>query len=161
MTVRARYDGHADWYDEWNKANIERYAPQVRELLGPGDGMCLDLGCGSGHYFDIIAATGRTVVGLDYSADQLRVARSRSHRVVRGDAAALPFADCTFPTVATMWISTDVDDFGAVVAEAAGPDTRRTAGLLRCPPVLQRAACSVDGRWRGPSARHLPVRRMA
>jgi SAM-dependent methyltransferase len=36
-----------------------------------------------------------------------------------GDAATLPFADGTFPTVATMWISTDVDDFVAVLAEAA------------------------------------------
>jgi ubiquinone/menaquinone biosynthesis C-methylase UbiE len=119
MTVKARYDGHADWYDNWNKPNVERNAPQIGELLGPGDGMCLDLGCGSGQYFDVIAANGRTVVGLDYSADQLRVARSRSRRIVQGDAAALPFADCTFPTVATMWTSTDVDDFGAVVAEAA------------------------------------------
>lgn len=59
------------------------------------------------------------MIGLDYSADQLRVARSRSTRIVRGDAAALPFAECTFPAVATMWISTDVDDFGAVLAEAA------------------------------------------
>lgn len=93
--------------------------PDVLDLFGPGDGPCLDLGCGSGHYFDVIARTGRTVVGLDYSADQLLFARSRSRRIVRGDAAALPFADHTFPTVATMWISTDVDDFGVVLAEAA------------------------------------------
>jgi SAM-dependent methyltransferase len=119
MTLPARYDGYADWYDSWNQPNAERNAPEVRDLLGPGGGLCLDLGCGSGHYFDVITATGRTVVGLDYSADQLRIARSRSTRVVRGDAAALPFADCTFPSVATMWISTDVDDFGAVLAEAA------------------------------------------
>jgi SAM-dependent methyltransferase len=59
------------------------------------------------------------VVGLDRSADQLRIARSRSRQIVQGDAAALPFADGTFPTVATMWISTDVDDFAAVLAEAA------------------------------------------
>ena len=38
---------------------------------------------------------------------------------MRGDAAALPFADATFATVATMWISTDVDDFAAALAEAA------------------------------------------
>jgi SAM-dependent methyltransferase len=67
----------------------------------------------------VIAATGRTVVGLDCSADQLRFARNRSRQVVHGDAAALPFADATFPTVATIWISTDVDDFAAVLAEAA------------------------------------------
>ena len=119
MTLRARYDGYADWYDDWNKPHAERNASEIRKLLGPGDGLCLDLGCGSGHYFDVIAATGRIAVGLDYSADQLRIARRRSHRIVRGDAAALPFADRTFPTVVSMWISTDVDDFAAVLAEAA------------------------------------------
>lgn len=116
--TRSRYDGHAEWYDNWSKPNAERNASAVRDLLGPGDGLCLDLGCGGGLYFDVIAATGRTVVGLDGSADQLRIAQGRSRQIVRGDAAALPFADCTFPTVATMWISTDVDDFAAVLAEA-------------------------------------------
>jgi len=119
MPLRARYDGYADWYEGWNKPHAERNAAEVRELFGPGQDLCLDLGCGAGHYFDVIAATGRTVVGLDYSADQLRFARNRSRQVVRGDAAALPFADATFATVATMWISTDVDDFAAVLAEAA------------------------------------------
>lgn len=58
------------------------------------------------------------MVGLDGSADQLRIAQGRSRQIVRGDAAALPFADCSFPAVATMWISTDADDFAAVLAEA-------------------------------------------
>jgi predicted TPR repeat methyltransferase len=98
MTPTARYDGHADWYDRWNKPQAERNAPEVRELLGPGDGLCLDLGCGSGHYVDAMAATGRTVVGLDYSANQLRIARNRSRLVVQGDATVLPFADRTFST---------------------------------------------------------------
>jgi SAM-dependent methyltransferase len=117
--TRSRYDGHAEWYDSWNRPNAERNAPDVAELLGPGDGLCLDLGCGSGLYFDVLAATGRTVVGLDRSADQLRIARGRSRQVVRGDAAALPFADSTFPAVATLWLSTDVDDFAVVLAEAS------------------------------------------
>ncbi len=103
--TRSRYDGHADWYDNWNTPNAERNAADVRDLLGSGDGLCLDLGCGSGLYFDVLAATGRTVVGLDRSADQLRIAHGRSGQIVQGDAAALPFADCTFPTVAAMWIS--------------------------------------------------------
>jgi len=119
MPLRARYDGYADWYEGWNKPHAEHNASEVQDLLGPGDGLCLDLGCGAGHYFDVIAATGRTVVGLDYSADQLRFARNRSRRIVRGDAAALPFAGAAFPAVATLWISTDVDDFAAVLAEAA------------------------------------------
>ncbi len=117
--TKSRYDGHADWYDDWNKPHAERNAPDVLDLLGSGAGLCLDLGCGSGLYFDVLAATGRTIVGLDRSADQLRIAQARSRQIVQGDAAALPFRDCTFPTVATMWISTDVDDFTAVLAEAA------------------------------------------
>ncbi len=115
----SRYDGHAEWYDSWNKPNVERNASDVLELLGPGDGLCLDVGCGSGLYFDVLANAGCTVVGLDRSADQLRIAQGRSRQIVQGDAAALPFADGAFPTVATMWISTDVDDFAVVLAEAA------------------------------------------
>jgi SAM-dependent methyltransferase len=115
----SRYDGHAEWYDGWNRPNAERNAADVRDLLGSGGGLCLDLGCGSGLYFDVLAATGRTVVGLDRSADQLSIAQGRSRQVVQGDAAALPFADGSFPAVATLWISTDVDDFAAVLAEAA------------------------------------------
>jgi SAM-dependent methyltransferase len=117
--TRSRYDGHAEWYDSWNRASAMRNASDVLDLLGPGAGLCLDLGCGSGLYFEVLAATGRTVVGLDGSADQLRIARERSRQIVLADAASLPFADGTFPAVVTMWISTDVDDFAAVLAEAA------------------------------------------
>src|SRR5215469_13359949 len=115
----ARYDGHADWYDDWRKQSVEGNALDVRGLLGPGEGPCLDLGCGTGLFLDALAATGRTVVGVDCSADQLRVARARSPLIVQADAAELPFGDGTFPAVVAMWISTDVDDFGAVVSEAA------------------------------------------
>jgi SAM-dependent methyltransferase len=119
LATKARYDGHADWYETWNQPHAERTAAAVRQLVGPGEGLCLDVGCGGGAYLSALAATGRTVVGLDRSADQLRFARRRSPHVLRGDAAALPFADGTFTTVAAIWISTDVDDFAAVTAEAA------------------------------------------
>lgn len=115
----ARYDGHADWYDDWRRPHVESNALDVTGLLGPGEGLCLDLGCGTGLFFDALTATGRTVVGLDRSADQLRIARRRSRRILQADAAALPFGDGTFPAVVTLWTSTDVDDFAAVLTEAA------------------------------------------
>jgi SAM-dependent methyltransferase len=167
LTGRARYDGYADWYEDWNKPGAEHAGPELAGLLGRGEGLCLDLGCGGGHYFDAIAATGRTVVGLDYSADQLRHARSRSRGIIRGDAAALPFADRTFPTVATIWISTDVDDFGAVLREAArvlapaglfvfygahpcfnGPHVQwMDDGGVRAHPTYQRAGWHAEAPW--------------
>jgi SAM-dependent methyltransferase len=171
--TESRYDGHAEWYDDWNQPNAERNTPDVRELLGPGDGLCLDLGCGGGHYFDVLAATGRTVVGLDRSADQLRIARRRSRQIVRGDAAALPFADGTFPAVATLWISTDVDDFAVVLAEAArvlvpggrlvfygahpcfnGPHTQLLAdGGILAHPTYRLAGWHQEAPWWGPYVR--------
>jgi ubiquinone/menaquinone biosynthesis C-methylase UbiE len=117
--TQARYDGCADWYDGWNQPNAERHASNVLDLLGTGSGLCLDLGCGSGHYCAALASTGRTVIGLDRSADQLRHARDRCRQIVQADAAVLPFADCTFSAVAALWISTDVDDFGTVLTEVA------------------------------------------
>jgi SAM-dependent methyltransferase len=115
----ARYDGHASWYDEWRAGHVGGNAREIADLLGPGDGACLDLGCGTGLLLDALTATGRTVIGLDMSADQLRFASQRSRQVVQGDGAALPFKDSSFETVVASWISTDVDDFGAVLAEAA------------------------------------------
>jgi SAM-dependent methyltransferase len=171
--MSSRYDGHAEWYDDWNKPNAERNAPDLLELLGPGDGLCLDLGCGGGLYFDVIAATGRTVVGIDRSTDQLRIAQRRSREIVQADAAALPFADRTFPTVATMWISTDVDDFAAVLAEAArvmvpggllvfygahpcfnGPHTQpMDDGGILAHPVYRLAGWHREAPWWGPHVR--------
>ena len=118
-STSARYDGHADWYKDWNLPHAARTAPELADLLGAGKGLCLDLGCGGGIYCDVLAATGRTVVGRDRSADQLRFARNRPGQIVQGDAAALPFADGSFSAVAAIWISTDVDDFAPVLAEAA------------------------------------------
>jgi SAM-dependent methyltransferase len=117
--TRSRYDGYAEWYDGWNQPHAEHTAANVLDLLGPGPGLCLDLGCGGGHYLAALASAGRTVVGLDRSADQLRIARGRCGQIVQADGAALPFAGGTFAAVLTLWISTDVDDYAAVLAEAA------------------------------------------
>ncbi|MFG3340967.1 class I SAM-dependent methyltransferase [Glycomyces sp. NPDC048151] len=116
---RARYDGMAGWYEEYNAAAAEANRDALVALLGPGEGWCLDLGCGTGHYFDAIRATGRSVVGLDRSGDQLRLAAGRDRHVVQGDASHLPFADGVFPTVVSLFASTDVDDWPGAAREAA------------------------------------------
>jgi SAM-dependent methyltransferase len=113
------------------------------------------------------------VVGLDYSADQLRIAQGRSRQIVRGDAAALPFADGMFPTVVTTWISTDVDDFAAVLAECArvltaggllafygahpcfnGPHTQwLDDGGIIAHPTYRQAGWQPEAPWWGPHVR--------
>ncbi|NUR24383.1 MAG: class I SAM-dependent methyltransferase, partial [Catenulispora sp.] len=118
----AHYDGLADWYDQYNAETARAGRGPLLDLLGAGQGLCLDLGCGTGQHLATLRATGRTVVGLDFSADQLRLARGRvvpGEALIRSDAAALPFRDGVFDTVATLWLSSDVDEFAAVVREAA------------------------------------------
>lgn len=125
----ARYDGLAEWYDTFNAPLAAANQAELIELLGPGEGPCLDLGCGTGLYFDAIRATGRTPVGLDRSADQLRIAGDRTGgNLLQSDGVALPFADNAFETVMALWVSTDLDDFAAALKEAAR--VLRPGGLL-------------------------------
>lgn len=141
LTGKSRYDGLSDWYDSIARPSAESSRAELLALLGTGDGLCLDLGCGTGLYFGTIRDSGRSVVGLDRSADQLRIARRRERGLVQADAAALPFAAGTFPTVAAFWVSTDMDDFRAVM--------RETARVLRPGGVL--AFYGVHPCFNGPS----------
>ena len=119
--MEARYDGHADWYD----ARFRRYADRdgsaglLARLLGPGGSLCLDLGCGTGLHFAAVRDLGYTVLGVDLSSDQLRIAATRNPWVVRADGGRLPLADGAVDAVTMTYTHTDVDDFAAVVAEAA------------------------------------------
>jgi SAM-dependent methyltransferase len=120
----ARYDGFAQWYDEALAIPFgARSGEAAARLLGRGRGRCLDLCCGTGIHFDLLSALGWQVTGVDLSADQLRIANDRAagHQVelVRADAARLPFDDREFEAVVSIFSHTDVDDFPAVVREAA------------------------------------------
>jgi SAM-dependent methyltransferase len=114
----ARYDGLADWYESTAAPSAEYSAEALRDLLGDGAGVCLDLGCGTGLYGDILRGTGRYVIGLDISRDQLRLAREREV-VVGGDASRLPFRDSSLDDVAAIWVHGDLDDLPATLSEVA------------------------------------------
>ena len=133
MVVQARYDGHADWYDTTfgSLGDEDGSAGLLARLLGkarPDDPVCLDVGCGTGLHFAAARANGHRVVGVDVSADQLRLAASRDAQVIRADARRLPFADASFPAVIMTFIHTDVDGFRDAVGEAAR--VLRPGGLL-------------------------------
>ena len=127
MTRTTGYDGLADWYDEWVGGAEGSYDDEagraVRELLGPGEGRLLDLGCGGGRYLQLFADLGWSVVGVDLSADQLRVARPRADaaraELVQADATDLPFPDGHFAAAVAVLVSTDIEPFERVAAEAA------------------------------------------
>jgi SAM-dependent methyltransferase len=120
----ARYDGLADEYDAWVRGDL--HSPYHRaaldallRLIGRGSGRCLDVGCGGGHLVEDVRSLGWTVVGVDVSLDQLRVARDAHADVefVAADAAALPFADGSFDAAYSTFTHTDIDDLAAAMHE--------------------------------------------
>lgn len=80
------------------------------DLLGPG--RVLDLGCGIGHSYELLAP--RETVGLDLDAAALA---GQDRQTVVGDMRALPFADASFASVLSVHSIEHVPDARTVVAE--------------------------------------------
>ena len=118
----AAYDAHADWYNDFMSpaagAYLQRVHDTIGELLGPGEGTCLDICCGTGAHVPALAGLGWTPAGIDLSRGQLRHAIAHLPVAV-ADAAALPFAGSCVPAAACVLASTDVPDYAAVIGEIA------------------------------------------
>jgi len=180
----ARYDGVADWYD----AQVDG-APHrdrvLRHFLPQGTGWALDVGCGTGRNLALIAENGWAPVGVELSADQLRLARSRAGALVQGDAERLPFSSASVGLVVSAWTSTDVDDFARMLSEISrvlrpggshlfygvhpcfnGPPVESTAERTRIVhPTYREARRRTSAPWWGPDGirttaggmRHVPL----
>lgn len=119
----AAYDAIADWYereflgrgDGPDPIGVDR---ALRDLLGPGSGPCLEIGCGTGVHAATVRALGRTPVGVDVSAGMLRHARGRLPAAL-ADAGHLPVRDGALGTVIAVMVHTDMPDYPAILREAA------------------------------------------
>ena len=84
-------------------ADRQKLVSQVfRSLALPAGASVLDVACGPGHFLLEATTLGFAPVGIDSSGDMLRTAGTRvgaGARLVRGDAAALPFASGRFDAV--------------------------------------------------------------
>jgi ubiquinone/menaquinone biosynthesis C-methylase UbiE len=132
--MRAVYDDIADWYEHEFLGPHEARAGDpleidhcLRALLGPGSGICLEVGCGTGVHAATVRALGWTPVGVDVSAGMLRHARGRL-ATARADAQRLPLRDESLPAVISVMVHTDMPGYPAVVREAAR--VLRAGGVL-------------------------------
>jgi SAM-dependent methyltransferase len=99
----AEYDQIAHTFDKRYERNeyagVER---ALREFIGDEHNLrVLEVGCGTGHWLDVVQATGRRPVGLDYSAGMLAKAQTRLQgaALIRGDAERLPLPSRSFDRV--------------------------------------------------------------
>ena len=123
--AEARYDDHADWYDDWAFAPGDDFvALSLLDLVGPVQGQrILDLACGQGRIARHLAAAGNDVVGVDLSAALLAFARRHPDpRVtyVEADVCTTGWWDGRpFDGAVASMSLMDVDDLAGAVATAA------------------------------------------
>ncbi len=67
----ARYDTHVEWYQDFRPSLGEDEKAALRRMLGPGQGRCLDIGCGTGVAIPELTRLGWSVVGVDVSEEML------------------------------------------------------------------------------------------
>jgi ubiquinone/menaquinone biosynthesis C-methylase UbiE len=103
------WDHYAPFYD-WENARTlgRRDVPFWRNLARNAGGPVLELGCGTGRVAIPLGRAGVPLVGIDYSAAMLAIARRRVNRgrlrnvrLVQGDIRHLPF-DQTAPFAMVM-----------------------------------------------------------
>jgi SAM-dependent methyltransferase len=119
MAETARYDRVVDWYEDFRPTLNDDERDVLRRFLGEGPGRCLDLGCGTGVAIPELTGLGWSVVGVDISEEMLRRASAHAAELVQAPADDLPFDDASFDAGVSIWIHTDVDDFPAVLRQAA------------------------------------------
>jgi len=120
VVATAAYDDIADWYEEQflsadDPIGVSR---ALRELLGDGEGVCLEIGCGTGVHAALVRELGWTPVGVDLSSGMLRHARGRLP-VAQADAGRLPLRDNSVPAVVAMMVHTDMPEYPSVLREVA------------------------------------------
>ena len=128
MPQSAPYDDIADWYEteflgtQRAFAKDREFADSIGidqalvELLGTGEGLCLEVGCGTGVYAQRVGALGRAAIGVDISAGMLRHASDRLP-VAQADGRHLPFSSQSIAAVVAVMIHTDIADYASVVNE--------------------------------------------
>jgi SAM-dependent methyltransferase len=119
MPTVSRYDSVVEWFEDFRPSLSDDERDVLRRFLGPGKGRCLDLGCGTGVAIPELTGLGWTVVGVDVSEAMLDRARMHGAELHLASAESLPFGDESFEAGVSLWLHTDVDDFPAILREAA------------------------------------------
>ena len=125
----AYFDANAGGWDQIRSLHVrdDEVERELAALLPAGPGAeILDIGTGTGRILELLGANGARGVGIDQSAEMLRVARANLARaglanvhVRQGDMYRLPWRDPAFDAVTVHQVLHFADDPALAIAEAA------------------------------------------
>lgn len=124
---RELWEANAGWWQEGftegaDAEYVEQILPWIASQLR-GARRVLDVGCGEGQVTRTAKRlrTVRFAAGVDPTWAQLQVARHRRGGVVfgRAEAAALPFANCSFDAAVACLVFEHIEDVDAAIAEVS------------------------------------------
>lgn len=139
----------------WFRGFRRMVQPLVRRAAAGRSGLrILDCGCGTGHNLRWLARYGQ-VIGLDYTASGLRVAKGAGRPLVRGDAMSLPFPDATFDVVTAFDSPQCIEDDVAAFREIAR--VLKPGGALVAHMAAWEALSGSHGDFRGEYRRYTPA----
>lgn len=99
--VKQSYDITSDMYDERYKEEQSRKYCRALQNIDVKGMTVLDLGCGSGLFFNEVASKAKTIIGVDISLRLLKKAKEKAEVhsniiVLQVDADHLPFCNESF-----------------------------------------------------------------
>ena len=110
------------WAEIADQNQTDRQILFIKNTLKP-EGFMLDFACGTGRHLIPLSKEGYSAVGLDISANLLRIAKSRwrNAQLVRADMRFLPFKPETFSAAVSMdtsfgYLPTEQDDLQSLKA---------------------------------------------
>jgi 2-polyprenyl-3-methyl-5-hydroxy-6-metoxy-1,4-benzoquinol methylase len=126
---RARYERWANQLESehqiagWSEQGLSRRLALVLRTieqtnLEPGSTL-LDLGAGPGTYTRVLGATGHKCLGLDYSWNVIKIAKSKdtTGRYLQGEAYHLPFRDRSFDAVLCVGVLQSLQSISEAIVE--------------------------------------------
>jgi ArsR family transcriptional regulator len=123
------FEAHAGEWDRLRRLQGEDAAIEaaiVAAAREPRVGRLLDIGTGTGRMLELLAGDADQALGIDRSAEMLRVARGKlagqgieGAEVRQADMRALPFEPASFDTVTLHHVLHFADQPDAVIGEAA------------------------------------------
>jgi SAM-dependent methyltransferase len=125
--MRIDYDRMAEIFDDTrsqSKDLLDSVVLGVSSIASRGERV-LDIGCGTGRFLLPLSEAGIEGHGIDISSGMLRRARAKGLvDLVRGDAAALPFADRAFKASLVTNVLHLVPDWRGLMSEACRVSAR-------------------------------------